>query len=645
VGVRRARAGLVVRVLLSWLACACERPAVETPTYADRADASSAAGGAAQAGAAPRDASARPTSPSDAGGEGGSGIREAAVADAGAAAVDGAASSGDAGQAPPLAAATRGATLPYLEYEAELAETNGVILAPSRSFGQVAAESSGRSAVRLERTGQYIRFTTERSSNAIVVRYVIPDAPTGGGLEATLGVYVNGARKQSLTLTSRYAWLYGGESASDNNVPGAGAHHFYDEVHASIGEVPAGAVVTLQKDAIDQADYYVIDLIDLEQVPPAIEKPADALSITDFGATADDGGDDAAAIQRAIDAAKQQKRSVWIPRGEFSLPGTPLQCAGVTLRGAGMWHTILSGAAAQLKVSGNDNQFYDFALFGAVTARHDNIAENALDGPAGTGSRLENVWIEHYKVGWWVGKGAFPGVPSAPLTDGLVIRGARIRNTFADGINLCNGTSRTIVEQSQFRGTGDDALASWAPAADGPQAEHNTFRFNTVQMPWRANCFAVYGGSDMQIQDNVCADPLLYPGILISTTFTPHPFAGTTTIERNTLIRAGGPMYAQQHGALKIFADTADIANVHVQDLLIESPTFSGIHFQGPKLASGIVLDNVEIRQPGTVGIVVNSNALGGAQASRVIVTGSQGLQNDAPSRFTIEKLAGNGGW
>ena len=82
--------------------------------------------------------------------------------------------------------------------------------------------------------------------------------------------------------------------------------------------------------------------------------------------------------------------------------------------------------------------------------------------------------------------------------DGLEFTGMRIRDTFADGINFSNGTRNSRVFNSSFRTTGDDSLAIWANpfvkdhAVD--IAHDNHFVNNTVQLPWRANGIAIYGG-------------------------------------------------------------------------------------------------------------------------------------------------------
>lgn len=560
--------------------------------------------------------------------------------------------------------AARGATVPYFEMEAEDSPTTGVVLPASRRFGEVAAESSGRRAVRLDRTGQSIDFTLARRANSIVVRYSIPDATdatdaTDAENRATLGVYVGSTRKATLQLTSRYAWTYGDEDAQGegSELPGAGTpHHFYDEAHVMFDEVPAGTVVRLQRDAQDTAAHYVVDLADFELVPPPLSQPPGSLSIVEFGASADDGSDDSGAIQKGIDAARAQNKVLWIPKGTFDTAKKPaqqpwpkLRVAGVEIRGAGMWHSTLRGFGAQFVLSGNGNRFFDFALFGDVTYRDDTKGWQGFDGPAGTGSRLENLWIEHQTAGYWCGKGGFQGPVTAPLTDGLVIRGVRIRNVYADGVNLANATRNSIIEQSSFRNTGDDAIATWSFSADGPlPTDGNVFRFNTIQTVWRANCIALYGGKDNRVEDNVCSDTSNYPGVMLSTTFSALPFTGTTLVQRNTLLRAGGKHYVnQEFGALRFMADQQPISNIRVQDLDIQGSTFAGLQFGGSQNLSGVVIAGVTIRDSGAASIRVNSESRGSAELAHVTVQSgaSQGLQNDAPSAFDLKKGAGNSGW
>jgi hypothetical protein len=495
----------------------------------------------------------------------------------------------------------RGAAVPWTEYEAEDGVTTGELLGPSRAFGELATESSGRRAVKLSTTGESVKITTKRAANSIVVRYAIPDAPSGGGLAATLSLYVDSVHRKDLALTSRYAWIYGGEAGSSNDDPKAGGgHHFFDETRALIGDVPVGATIELRKEAKDAAAWYAIDLVDLELVAPAAPKPGGALSIVDYGAIADDDRDDGLAIAKCIAAARAAKAEVWIPPGTFHSTTGAIDVASVTIRGAGMWHSTLRGLHATFRCTGDGCIYRDFSILGETTFRDDASPESGFLGGAGKGSLLENVWVEHTKTGYWV---------SAP-TDGLIIRGCRFRDLFADGVNFCNGTSNSIVEHSHARNTGDDAFAAWSPSFDGGPDMGNVFRFDSVQLPWRANCFAIYGGKDARIEDSTCADVVEYPGVLLAQQFDAHPFAGTTVVQRVTLTRAGGPMWGQQHGALKLQASQADMRGFAIRDVDIVDATFSGIHLQGPHRIDDVTFSGVHVSGSGTVPLLVDGDGL-----------------------------------
>jgi hypothetical protein len=569
----------------------------------------------------------------------------------------------------------RGAAVPWFEYEAEAqadadptnlrGELIGDQAGMSREFGEIPSEASGRRAVQLNAEGDYIRFQSAARANSIVVRFAIPDAPAGGGITATLSLFVNGepwrvtgapwdfaATAGKLQLTSRYAWVYGGRTQSLNTPESGGAHKFFDEARALVEPIPAGATVELRMGSGDDAAFYVIDLIDLEDVAAPLPRPESSLSIVeDCGATPNDDTNDGPAIQECIGKARAAGQSVWIPPGLFQstapLPSEQgIQVAEVSVQGAGMWHSTIQGAWARFHCTGSNCRFADFAILGETTTRVDTNPENGFNGAAGSGSRMERVWVEHTKVGWWVGAG------SQNLTDGLVITGSRFRNLFADGVNLCNGASHSVVEQSHFRNTGDDAIATWAPSFDGPVSVGNTFRFNTVQVPWRANCFALYGGQDHTIEDNLCADTVMYPGLLIAQEFQAHPFGGTITVQRNTLLRAGGRMWPEpnhpdQHGALKVDARQQPIkATLVFRDISIERPTYAGIQVQGPFDIGPTTFEQIAIIGPGTNGMLIAQNSGGRATLVGVTVSspGSDALLNGS-TRYKLTLGEGNSGW
>src|SRR5262249_17881445 len=116
---------------------------------------------------------------------------------------------------------------------------------------------------------------------------------------------------------------------------------------------------------------------------------------------------------------------------------------------------------------------------------------------------------------------------------------------------------------------------------------------------------------------------------------------GTTKISGVSLIRAGGPMYAQQ-GAFKLQADQGPVQNIQVSNVDIDSSTYSGIHLAGRNTIDTVSFANVNIASPGACGILAQS--MGSADASNVVVTGAtSGLCNTGG--FNFIRGAGNAGW
>ena len=183
---------------------------------------------------------------------------------------------------------SRGANVPWIEYEAENETTNGEILVPDRTFGTIASESSGRSAVEVGKGWGVC--PTHFNGTSQLGRSPIRDPRfrrRQRNCKSTISLYVDNVFRQKIQLTSKYAWSYGGEEETFNVPKAGGAHHFYEEARALVGDIPAGAKVKLQVDEDDTAEYYVIDLIDLEQVAPPLTKPDGYISIEECGAVAE----------------------------------------------------------------------------------------------------------------------------------------------------------------------------------------------------------------------------------------------------------------------------------------------------------------------------------------------------------------------
>ncbi|MFD6138754.1 CBM35 domain-containing protein [Promicromonospora sp. NPDC060271] len=528
--------------------------------------------------------------------------------------------------------ATRGATTSYTQYEAEAGTTNGTTLAPSRTYGTVQAESSGRRAVRLDAVGEKVDLTLTAPASGVVVRYSIPDDAAGTGQTSPLAVYANGTKLKDVTLTSAHAWQYGEYPFHNDPALGA-AHRFYDELRFEIPEQPAGTVLSLRKDSGAVA-HIDVDLVEAERVAAALTAPAGAVSITAHGATSG-GGDDTAAITAAVAAAKAAGVPVWIPAGTFHV-NDAIRVAGVSVLGAGPWHSVVvgTGRAGGFYGTGGGVTIADVAILGSATVRDDANGQAAIEGDFTGETLLQNIWMQHTKVGLWVRPGS---------RDVLAV-GLRVRDTYADGVNLRSGVLNTQVTQSTFRNTGDDSLAMWS---DGAAVSDSVFSFNTVQAPALANGLAVYGGGGgNRVEDNLVADTVnAAAGIAISTRFG-VPFTGTTTVQRNTLTRTGSrePNWPAELGALWIYADVHAIdAPIVVRDMTIRDSTYAGILMSWQKSIWQVSFDRVTVTGSGTYGI--EAHATGSATFANTAVSGSGtgGLLNDMG--FVLERLGGNSGF
>jgi hypothetical protein len=552
-------------------------------------------------------------------------------------------------------AAGRGATVPFLEQEAENAATNGSVIGPNRAAGTLAGEASGRKAVTLSGQGQYVEFTLTAPANSIDFRFSLPDSGNGTGTSGTISLYVGGSHNRDIALTSKYAWYYGSYPFTNN--PGDGhAHHFYDETRALLGQsYPAGTKIKLQVDAGDTTAS-TIDLADFEQVGAAATRPANSVSVTDYGATAGDTSDDASAFDSAVAAARSQGKEVWIPSGTFTL-GHHITVDQVTIRGAGPWYSVLTGPRAGIfgkgepascgtstypgngAIPGTSSavKLYDFAIIGQVDARVDCDQSNAIGGALGGGSVVQNLWLQHTKVGLWL-DGPF---------DGLTVSGNRILDQTADGLNLHQGISNTVVTNNFLRNTGDDGLAMWS---EHDADHHNTFSFNTVLLPILANNIAIYGGHDNTVSDNVVADNQDQGGGLhIANRFSAVPLSGTTTVARNTAIRTGVLDSNWQFGVGALWFDGRDSAitgRVDVTDLDLLDNNYEAIQFID-SATTDVHFTNVRISGAGTFAWQIQAKPTGSVKNVVATGIGRAGVYNcmgpDAMSGLADQ--GGNSGW
>ena len=476
----------------------------------------------------------------------------------------------------------RGAHLPFDMYEAEDGRTGGgaTLIGPNRTVGDLAGEASGRRAATLGSTGAYVEWTTKNPTNTLVTRFSIPDSAGGTGLDGSVDVFVNGTFLKRLDLTSRFAWLYGNET-NPGNQPGAGGpRHIYDEANMLLGTtVPAGATIRLQRTASNPQPV-TIDFINTE-LATANPNPNPAQYVQPTGFTHQ-------AVQDALDKARMDTtgaiKGVYLPAGDYST-ASKFQVYGkaVDIVGAGPWFTRFYAPSTQentdvgfrSEASANGSKFRGFAYFGNYTSRIDGPGK-VLDFTNVANMTVDDLWVEHMICMFW-----------ASNMDSSSITNSRIRNTFADGINMTNGSANNRVANIEARGTGDDSFALFAATdAGGTGQTGNVYENLTSLVTWRAAGLAVYGGYGNTFRNIYIADTLVYSGITISSLDFGYPMdefgsGAPTSFSNISIVRAGGHFWGNQtFPAIWVFSASKKFQGIRVSDVDIVDPTYSGIMFQ-----------------------------------------------------------------
>jgi len=584
----------------------------------------------------------------------------------------------------------RGADVPFLEQEAENARTNGTVLEAGRDAYTVVGEASGRSAVRLA-PGQWAEFTLPAPTNAITVRYSIPDAAHGGGITAPLRITTKN-KPYTLTMTSQYAYLY--NQYPFTNDPNAGLLHpdwwitecscvpqfdlpdfepdkpfrpmkFFDEERVLFDKTyPAGDVIRLT--APHGVAATIIDLVDTELVGPPVEVRK-AENVLKYGADNHGRKDSAPAIEKAIAAAHTSGLPVYLPPGTYRVD-RHIVVDDVTIIGAGHWYTKVKGREVALSTPAPDGSmhtgvgFYGkdaadggsrnvhisgLAIEGDVRERIDTDQVNGIGG-AFSDSTFRDLHIQHTKVGIWL---------DGPMSN-VTIEDSIIVDQIADAVNLHRGVTDSRVVNTFVRNTGDDGLAMWA---ETDQNGGNVFERNTVQSPTLANGIAIYGGRDNTVARNLVADPVREgSGLHAGARFGAEPFEGTLSFTDNTTVRAGGfeLNWRIGLGSLWIYAlDRSIDGAIRVTGDHYLDSTYNAIMMVSEwAVRNDVAITDVafkDVRVDGTGTSVLSARVAGGASFENVDArnVGAVGINNcgsfnfpPTGSEFTVTDLGGNDG-
>jgi hypothetical protein len=534
-----------------------------------------------------------------------------------------------------------GATTSFVSYEGEAGTLGGgaTIVAmttpPTTQYSAPEIEASGRAYVLLNANGQYVQWTnnTGQPITGINLRSYIPDAPAGGGINSTIDLYVNGSFRQAFNVTSTQNYCYEGLNYNDqtNKSPSAGdPRFFWNDTHAFVSgtAIAPGSTFAFQMDtATNNAAFYGIDVVDVENVPPPISQPANSLSIVTYGAQPNNiAFDNTTAINNCFSAAISQGKEVWIPQGiwYFSAVNGGLGgynasvSVGLTIEGAGPWYTTLyrvtpanntQGIANMVTTQSSIMENLSLDCNGSSRAGNNN---NGACNFSGDNWKINNVWIQHVTSAFWCSG-----------TNG-VAENCRSQSIWSDGGNFNNvedarGIGQNLRYYNNFvRGAGDDSMAinSVNYNVNGSTTTYYTimsnitYEFNTAIAPWGGKGIGIYGGNNDIVRNNYLADTARYLGLGVMRFGVNGSDLHSATVMYNTLVRCGGNGYSQQQQAMMIGnggdgQSVGTVENAYIEYNTINNAIWDAVGFSSNGLNN--TLQNNTINSPGLNGIAFGS--------------------------------------
>jgi Pectate lyase superfamily protein len=533
-------------------------------------------------------------------------------------------------------AQTVGATTPFTTIEGEAGTLGGGAVKhvlqtiPANALSSPELEASGRSYVELAAPGSSVSWVNPvDSDNTINIRECIPDAPGGGGIDATLDLYINGALRQAIPLTSRQTWVYDGTNGNNNGMdqtPSTGGPHvFYDESRTFITgpALKIGDTIMLKKDAANTASFYYIDCIDLESTAPKA-RPANSLSVADYGATGTGTASVNSAFNSCCSAAKSQGKPVWVPPGTYYF-NSNFSPNGVTIMGAGMWFTTLYFTMGQIQ--SNSTSLQDFCV-DAVTVQRDQ-------GMGGVNTNGSNYVVDHV----WAIHGCWAGFWCCGTN--VTLQNSRSSICWGDGLNMNNGTGgggvgTNLLAQNNFtRGCGDDGATVYS-VSESQEVNGAILRNNTTVAMWWANGLRIAGGKNVLAENNLLLDDVKEAGLFIGIYGSDGNNLDSSVVTGNVIVRAGG---ARNPAGICVNGEPGGkLVNTIITHNTIKDAQFYGI-VVGSDLET-ITMRNDTIDHPAQTALWIQGGAKGSANIDSCLLINripkQLAFKNDAPSTFTV---------
>ena len=564
------------------------------------------------------------------------------------------------------AGAAIGATTPFVCVEGEVGYLGGgaavvsLTAPPDDPYSSAVLEASGHAYAQLTGAGQFVQWTnnTGQAITALNLRSCIPDAPAGGGIASSIGLYVNGAFRQAFSVNSLQNYCYEGTNYNgqiDKNPADGNPRGFWNDTHAFISgaAVAPGDTIRFQVDSSNTAAFYDIDVVDLEAPPPPSAQPTNSISITQYGAISNNiNFDNTSAINNCFGAARAQKKSAWIPPGVFYFSAIHggLNASGIAIAGAGPWYSVLYRLTPQGNTQGVANIITTSSCVLSNVALDCNGSSRAGSNNngavnfSGTNWLVDNVWIQHATSAFWCA-----GVNG-------VARNCRVLSVWSDGGNFNNvqsddGIGMNLVYSNNFvRGTGDDAMAINSVNLNVfgsttyyyTMMSNITYVNNTAIAPWGGKCIGLYGGAGDLCANNLLCDTARYLGLGVMKFGVNGSDLVSAVVTNNIVLHCGGNGYNQQQQGMMIGnggdgQSVGAVANAYCAWNSIIDALYDGV---GISTSTNIIFEHNTIISPGMDGVAVGAPDLGSGVTGYAVFNnnvlsnlpaGRAGFVNSAP--------------
>lgn len=373
-----------------------------------------------------------------------------------------------------------------------------------------------------------------------------------------------------------------------------------------------------------------------EKVPPMVS-PTVQRRVTDFGAVPDDGRDDTAAIQRALDGTNSGEMLVF-PTGRYHISKwVRVRKPGITIRGGtgAIIHGTNPDSMAILIEA--DRTTVQTLTFTAVTDRRRTAAQHAriavaAGNPDGSWRTVYDTVIRDNKI-LPSGAPGTSGANSASNVGILMLRADRflianntISRTLADGIHVTSGSRNGRILNNIVRETGDDMIAvvsymdsgnaalnkasdvlgDWSTRLETRLTKNILVAGNRVSGQYWGRGITVVGGRAVTIARNTVDNVPVGAGILLAREANYQTFGTRNVLVEYNSIRnvqnmappydpLGRGLQRSGHGAVEIHASqfTDEAANsmlraeLTVDEVMVRNNTVERSAFSAVRMGAG----------------------------------------------------------